>query len=208
MQSRWWTGYNGWWWGYGLSSDLCKFNTWGQGEALMKAFHNSMKRQEERRDLWEGQQSFHRHQHRAGSDQLLPSLTQAPCSLTSLQLLYQHHHHHHSFLHPQFSSVQLLSPVRLFATPWIAACQASLSIINSQSLLKLMYIQLVMPSNHLILCHPLLLLPSIFLASGSFLMSQFFTSGGQSIGVSASASVLPMNIQDWFPLGLTGLISL
>ena len=66
----------------------------------------------------------------------------------------------------------------------------------------------VMPSNHLILCHPLLLPHSTFPASGSFPMSQFFTSGGQSIGVSASASVLPMNIQDWFPLGLTGLISL
>ena len=57
--------------------------------------------------------------------------------------------------------VQLLSCVRLFATPWTAACQASLSITNSQSLLKLMSIELVMPSNHLILCHPLLLLPSI-----------------------------------------------
>ena len=62
----------------------------------------------------------------------------------------------------QFSSVQSLSHVQLFATPWIAARQASLSITNSQSLLKLMSIQLVMPSNHLILCHPLLLLPSIF----------------------------------------------
>ena len=59
-------------------------------------------------------------------------------------------------------SVQLLSHVRLFATPWTAACQASLSITNSQSLLKLMSIELVMPSNHLILCRPLLLLPSIF----------------------------------------------
>ena len=63
----------------------------------------------------------------------------------------------------QFSSVQSISPVRLFETPWTAACQASLSIINSWSLLKLMSIQSVMPSNHLILCHPLLLLPSIFL---------------------------------------------
>ena len=63
---------------------------------------------------------------------------------------------------PQFSSVQLLSHVRLFMTPWTAACQASLSISNSQSLLKLMSIESVMPSNHLILCHPLLLLPSIF----------------------------------------------
>ena len=62
----------------------------------------------------------------------------------------------------QFSSVQLLSRVRLFETPWIAACQASLSITNSQSLPKPMSIESVMPSNHLILCHPLLLLPSIF----------------------------------------------
>ena len=59
----------------------------------------------------------------------------------------------------QFSSFQLLSRVRLFATPWIAACQASLSITNSRSLLKLMSIESMMPSNHLILCHPLLLLP-------------------------------------------------
>ena len=95
----------------------------------------------------------------------------------------------------------LLSHVRLFVTPWTAARQASLSITSSQSLLKLMCIELVMPSNHLILCYPLLLPPSIFLASGSFQMSQFFTSGDQSIGVSASTSLLPMNIQDLFPLG-------
>ena len=65
-----------------------------------------------------------------------------------------------------------------------------------------------MPSNHLILCHPLILRPSVFPASRFFPMSQFFTSGGQSIGASVSASVLPMNIQDWFPLGWSGLISL
>ena len=100
-------------------------------------------------------------------------------------------------------SVHSLSCVRLFATPWTAACQASLSITNSWSLLKLMSIESVMPSNHLILGCPLLLPPSIFSTSGSFPMSQLFTSGGQSIGVSASASVLPMNIQDWFPLGWT-----
>ena len=94
------------------------------------------------------------------------------------------------------------------ATPWTAARQASLSITNTQSLLKLMSIEWVMPSNHLILSCLLLLPPSIFPASGSFQMSQFFTSGGQSIGVSASSSVLPMNIQDWFPLGCTGWISL
>ena len=106
------------------------------------------------------------------------------------------------------SSVQSLSHVGLFATPWTAAHQAFLPITNSQSLLKLMSIESVMPSNHLILCRPLLLLPSIFPRSGSFQMSQFFVSGGQSIGVSASASVLPMNLQDWFPLGWTGWISL
>ena len=63
---------------------------------------------------------------------------------------------------PQFSSVQLLSRVRLFVTPWTAACQASLSITNSRSLLRLRSIESVMPSNRLILCRPLLLLPSIF----------------------------------------------
>ena len=104
-------------------------------------------------------------------------------------------------------SVQSLSHVQLFATPWTVARQASLSITNSQSLLKLMFTELMIPCNHLILCRPILL-PSIFPAAGSFPVTQFFPSGGQSIGVSASASVLPMNIQDWFPLGLTGLISL
>ena len=81
------------------------------------------------------------------------------------------------------------------ATPWTAAIQASLSIINFWSLLKLISIELVMSSNHLILCRPLLLLPSIFPSIRVFPMSQFFTSGGQSIGVSASASVLLKNIQ-------------
>ena len=107
-----------------------------------------------------------------------------------------------------FSSVRLLSHVRLFATPWTAARQASLSITNSQSLLKLMSIVSVMPSNHLILCCPLFLPPSIFPGISFFSNEWFFTSSGQSIGVSASASVLPMNIQDWFPLGLTGWIFL
>ena len=108
------------------------------------------------------------------------------------------------------SSVQSLNCVQLFVTPGTAACQASLSIANSQSLLKFMSIELVMASNHLILCHSLLFLPSIFPSIRVFSneSSQFFASGGQSIGVSASASVLPMNTQDWFSLGLTGLISL
>ena len=108
----------------------------------------------------------------------------------------------------EFSSVQSLSHVQLFVTLWTAVCQASLTITSSWSLLKLMLIESVMPSNHLILCHPFLLPPSIFPASESFLMSQFFALGGQSIGASASVSVLLMNIQHWFPLGWTGWISL
>ena len=109
----------------------------------------------------------------------------------------------------QFSLVQSLSRVWLLATPWVAACQAFLSITNSWSLLKLMSIEAVMASNHLILCCPLLLLPSIFPSIRVFSkVSQFFASGSQSIGVSALASALPMNIQDWFPLGWTGWISL
>ena len=99
-------------------------------------------------------------------------------------------------------SVQSLSP---FVTPWTAAHQASLSITNSRSLLKLMSIESVMPPNHLILFSSY---PQSFPGSGSFLMSQLFTSGAQSIASSASASVLPMNIQARFPLGWTGLISL
>ena len=92
-------------------------------------------------------------------------------------------------------------------SPWTAAYQASWSITKSQNLLKLMSIESVMPSNPLILCHPFSCLQS-FPASGSFLMVWLFTSGGQANFASASAWVLSMNIQDWFPLGLTGLISL
>ena len=103
--------------------------------------------------------------------------------------------------YPCVSSVQLLSHVWLFATLWTVACQASLFITSSQSLFKLMPIKLVIPSNHLILCCPLLFLPSIFPSIRVF-------SNESGIGASASASVLPMNIQDWFPLGLTGWISL
>ena len=87
------------------------------------------------------------------------------------------------------------------------SCQASLSITNSRSLLKLMYLEVVMPSNHPSVISFSSCLQS-FPAWGSFQMSQFFTSGAQSIGVSTSASVLPMNIQDWFPLGWTCWISL
>ena len=92
------------------------------------------------------------------------------------------------------AAIESLSRVQLFVTSCTAARQASLSITIPPSLLKLMSIESVMLSNHLILCCPLLL-PSIFPASGSFPMSQFFPSCGQSIGASASASALPMNIQ-------------
>ena len=100
----------------------------------------------------------------------------------------------------------LLSSVWLFVTPWTASCQDSLSFTVSRNLLKLMSIELVMPSNHLILCHHLLL-PSI-LPSIRVFSNESFASGGQIIGTSASASVPPVNIQAWFPLGLTGLTSL
>ena len=102
--------------------------------------------------------------------------------------------------------VQSLSHARLFVTQWTAAPQASLSITISWNLLKFMSIELVMPSNHLFLCHPLSSCPQSFSASESFPVSWLFASGGQSIR--ASASIPPMNIQDWFPLGWTVWISL
>ena len=86
------------------------------------------------------------------------------------------------------------------ATPWTAARLASLSFTLSLSLVRLTSTESVMPSKHLILCHLLLLCPQSFPASGSFPVNQLFTSGGQSIGASASASILPMDIQGWFPL--------
>ena len=108
-----------------------------------------------------------------------------------------------------FSSVRSLSPVQLFVTPWTAAHQASLSITNSCSSLKLMHplswwyhptisSSVISFSSHL----------QSFSESVSLPMSQFFESGDQSIWVSASASVLPMNIQYWLPLGWTGWIFL
>ena len=103
--------------------------------------------------------------------------------------------------------VQSLSHVQLFVTPWTAAHQASLSITNTQSLLKLISIESVRPANHLILCHPLLLLPSILPSLRVFPNESVLHIRWQSIGVSASASVPPVNIQDWFPLGFLGWIS-
>ena len=97
------------------------------------------------------------------------------------------------------SSVHSLSYVWLFATPKITAYQGSLSITNSWSSLKFISIESVMPSSHPNLCRPLLLLPQSLPSSGSFPMSQLLAWGGQSTGVSALASVLPMNTQDWSP---------
>ena len=96
----------------------------------------------------------------------------------------------------------------LFVTLWTAVHQTSLSFTISQSLPKLMSNESVMPSPHLILCCPLSSCLQSFPTSGSFPMSWLFVASGQSIGTSASASVLPMIIQGWIPLGLTGLISL
>ena len=159
---------------------------------------------------------------------MLFSLVQFSCSVMS-NCLRPHEPQHSRPPSVQFSSVQSLSRVQLFAILWIAVRQASLFITISWSSLRLMSIESVMPSSHLILSHPLLLLPPIppcplcwwchptisssvisfsscpqsFQASGSFEMSQLSRSGGQSIGVSASTSVLPLNTQDWSPLAWT-----
>ena len=108
----------------------------------------------------------------------------------------------------QFSSVRLLSRVQLFATPWIAARQASLSITNSRSSLRLMSIESVMPSSHLILCCPFSFCPQSLPASESFPMNQLFAWGGKSTGASALASFLPKKSQGWSPSEWTGWISL
>ena len=109
--------------------------------------------------------------------------------------------------HVKISSVLLVSCVWLFATPWTPVRQASLSITNSRSLPKLMSIESCHPtvSSSVV---PFSFCPQSFPESGSFQMSQLFASGGQSTGISASTSVLPMNTQDWSPLGWTGWICL
>ena len=105
------------------------------------------------------------------------------------------------------SVVQSLSYVQLFVIPWTAAHQSSLSFIISRSLLKLIPINPVMPSIHLVLCRPLLL-PSMFPSIRVFSNDSVLCIRWQSTGASALASVLPLNTQDWFPLEFTGLISL
>ena len=108
----------------------------------------------------------------------------------------------------QFSSIQSLSRVRFFMTLWTAAHQASLSITDSRSSPKPMSIESVMPSSHLILCCPLLLLPSIFPSIRVFSKESALLIRWPKYWSLASASVLPINSQDWFPLGWTGWISL
>ena len=130
---------------------------------------------------------------------LLPPLHSVPISLFSMS----------ACISIQFSSVQSLSRVRLFAIPWISARQASLSITISWSLLKLRSIESLMPSSHLILCHPLFSsCPQSLPASESFPVSQLFAWGGQSTEVPALATFLPKNTQGWSPLKWTGWISL
>ena len=103
--------------------------------------------------------------------------------------------------------VRLLSRVWLFATSWIAAYQASLSFTISQSSIKLMSIESMMPSNHLILCHPLFLLPSVFRGIRVFSRESALHIRWSKYWSFSLTIILPMNIQGWFPLGLTGLIS-
>ena len=121
--------------------------------------------------------------------------------------------HHLILCHPLLllppipPSIRLFSMSQLFATPWTAALQASLSITNSRSLPKFMSMSWWCYPTISSSVIPFSSYPQSFPASGYFHMSQLFASGGQSIEVSALASVLPMNIQDWFPLWWTGLIS-
>ena len=138
------------------------------------------------------------------SDGKEPAAVQEACSAKRPAL---------SLFHFKFAAVvQFFSHIpdvtSLSVAPQTAARQASLSFTISRSLLKLMFVESVMPSRHLILCWSLLLLPSVFPRIRVFSISRLFESGGQSIGASPSTSVLPMKIQDCFPSGLTSLISL
>ena len=129
-------------------------------------------------------------------------------ALTNYHKLIGLKQHKFTLISVQFCSVQSLCHVGLFSTPWFAAHQASLSIINSWSLLRLMSIELVMPFNYLILCYPLLFLASIFPSIRVLSNESVFLHQVAKVLVSALASALPMNSQDWFPLGWTGWISL
>jgi len=133
-----------------------------------------------------------------GLSRVFSNITVQKHQFFGAQLSSQSNSHIHTWLleKPYISIyivvVQSFSCVQFFVTPWTAACQASLSFTSSKSLLKLMSIDLVMPSNHLILCRPLLLLPSIFSSIRVFSNESALGISGRSIG--ASSSVLPMNI--------------
>ena len=127
------------------------------------------------------------------STQILVSIHHSPIERNQGSLEKQLSHEKYKMGLDIFSSVQLLSRVRIFVTPCTTALQASLSITNSRRSPKLMSIESVMPSNHLIFHCPLLLLPSIFPSIRVFPTSQFFASGGQSIGVSFSFNISPSN---------------
>ena len=121
---------------------------------------------------------------------------------------WSYNHYIMYITHHTFNLLQSLSHIQLFETPWTAAHQAPLSSTISWSLIKLMPIKSVMPSNHLILCQLLLLLPSIFPSTKVFSNESILCIKWQCIGASASVWVLSMNIQGWFPLIWTSLISL
>ena len=127
------------------------------------------------------------------------ALVQSPCLSLAITWLGR--------IHTFFTFFICCSVTQLYPTIWDCtdcSMPSSLSFTISRNLLKLMSIESMISSDHLILCHPLLPLPLTFAASGSFLVSWLFATGGQSIGTSALASFLLMNFQDWFPLGLTG----
>ena len=130
--------------------------------------------------------------------------TEEPGRLQSTGLQRVGHNWATEWIHFHFS-LSSLSYAWPCATPWTAACKAFLSSTISWSLLKFMSIESEILSNHLILCHPFSSCPQSLPASGSFPRSRVFTSDDQSIG--ASASVFPMNIQNWFPLGLIDLLA-
>ena len=136
----------------------------------------------------------------------VPSIQPLQIQKLKYQLKYTRTFSNHKYQRGMLLLLSHFSHVRLLATTWITARQASLSITNSQGSPKLMWIELVVPSSHLILCSPIILLPSILPSIRVFSSESAFSSGGQNIG--ASASFLPMNTQGWSPLRLTGWISL
>ena len=138
----------------------------------------------------------------------MKKLTVKPVNYEKVKEVQQGQDENPEVFQRRFSSVQSLSHVRLFATPWITARQASLSITNCQSSLKFISIESVIPSSHLSSAVPFSSCPQSLPAPESFPMSQLFAWGGQSTGVSSLASFLPKKPQGWSPSEWTGWISL